>query len=96
MADKTPEQLQAEANTQAAEIYKQAVGGKFTDGIKTASVKSYVPSRLHGKEARQCFLVNYGHPNVSFFEPCKEFMERFKPVSNDNPEPAPTDNNLPQ
>lgn len=86
---------QAKANAEAAEVYKKAVNSKFTDGKKTAEVREYHPSHNVKGQARQCFLVNFGHANVSFFEPCKEFMERYKPVTPENPEPAPTDNNLP-
>ncbi len=88
--------LQAKANLEAAEVYKKAVNGKFTDGKKKAKVLRYTPSRLHGGQPRQCFLVNYGHPNASFFVPCKEFMEQFKPATGDEQLPPETITNLPQ
>lgn len=91
----TDAEIQAKANADAAEIYKGAVGGTFTNGTKKATIKSYTPSRLTGGQARQCFLVNYGHPNCSFFVPCKEFMEEFKPVSDDAPAVTSTSTNLP-
>ncbi len=98
MADEkqpTEAELQAKANSEAAETYKAAVNGKFTDGKRTAKVIKYTPSRLTGGQARQCFLVNYGHANVSFFTPCKEFMEQFKPVTETTAAPEPTQTNLP-
>lgn len=91
----TEAELQAKANLEAAETYKKAINGKFTDGKRIATVLKYTPSRLHGSEARQCFLVNYGHPNVSYFTPCKEFMEQFKPVTDATAAPEPTQDNLP-
>jgi len=85
---------QAKANLAAAEVYKSAVGGTFTDGKKVATVKEYIPSRLTNGQARQCFLVNYGRQNVSFFVPCLEFMRDFKTMEGEVPKAA-TDNNLP-
>ncbi len=96
MPELTPEQLQAKANAEASENYKNAVGQKFTDGKKIAEVRQYIPSRLDSTGPRQCFLVNYGHLNVSFFVPCKEFMENFKPVTDDSPVAAKPETNLPQ
>lgn len=90
----TEAELQAKANAATAETYKKAVGETFTDGKKVAMVKEYIPSRLTNGQARQCFLVNYGRQNVSFFVPCLEFMQEFKPVEGEVPKAA-TDNNLP-
>jgi hypothetical protein len=92
----TPEEIQSKANSEAAVSYKEAVNGKFTDGKRIAKVLKYTPSRLTGGQARQCFLVNYGHANVSFFTPCKEFMEQFKPVTDATAAPEPTQDNLPK
>lgn len=91
----TEAELQAKANAEAADTYKKAVKGKFSDGKKIATVLDYIPSRLTGGQPRQCFLVNYGHPNASFFVPCKEFMEQFNPVTGDAPKPETTETNLP-
>lgn len=92
----------AKANYEASEVYKKAVGSKFSNGKKTAEVREYVPSRLHklekgkGSEPRQCFLVNYGHPNVSFFVACFEFMQEYKPLVEGQEPPVETVHNLPQ
>ncbi len=97
MANETPDKAaeQAKANAEAAEVYKQAVDKTFSDGKKVATVKQYVPSRLTNGQARQCFLVNYGHPNCSFFVPCKEFMEQFTPYTKGDAAPQP-ETHLPQ
>lgn len=92
----TAAELQAKANAEAAEVYKKAVNSKFTNGKQVAKVLQYVPSRLTGPGPRQCFLVNYGNPNCSFFLPCKEFMEDFKPFVEGESVVAPVEpNNLP-
>lgn len=86
---------QLAANAAASEEYKKLVGQSMTDGKQTAKVVQYIPSRLTGGQPRQCFLVNYGHQNVSFFVPCLEFSQNFKPVAADTAEqkvdaPLPT------
>lgn len=92
----TESEKQAAANLVASEGYKKAVGNSFTDGKKIAKVVQYVPSRLTGGQPRQCFLVNYGHANVSFFLPCLEFMAKFSAPATGEPEPITNTTTLPK
>lgn len=95
---KSPSQseIDAKVNAEASLTYKEAVGKTFTDGEKKATVKEYVGARLTNKGPRQCFLVNYGHPNASFFVTCFEFMAENKPFVEGENEIVPDSTNLPK
>lgn len=70
-------------NDVSAEEYKKAIGKQFTDGHENPTILEYVPTMLRAEGPRQCFLVDFGHRNVKYYWPCKEFLTIFKPVESE-------------
>lgn len=60
--------------------FLQHVGKEFfnSDGVN-ATVREFVPKHLVKDKWVPSFLVNYGHPNMSFYVDAETFLKDFQP-----------------